>query len=166
MTIDFDSEAVFPSNAINLIGARLGLEDSRLSVLQRSLRTSDPNYSIGIYPTTWTPNSGTEEMLGILNTHEATLQQYICVIQVFVKHSNEEQGIVEHSILTQTIRSILASDVVLRSQLGGLQASVGGSTWRLKRWWVRSGRYLSGAVNGNNLYLATNDLILEVERVS
>lgn len=165
--IDFTA-AIFPNNAIALIAARMELIDESLpvNVEQRPLRLSDPNFSVGIYPTGWTPVPDSYEMRGVDFARDATVQDYGVVVQCMIKDADEERGLASHSVFSETVRTILATDAPLRSQLGGLTATLDDSTKILKRWWIRSGRYISGTLNGNNLYLASNDLILEVEKAS
>lgn len=167
--IDLTAE-VFPGIAIELIMARYGMltlsTGDVITVLGRPARAADPNWSICVYATEWTPVTNSYEMTGKSGSREATLQRYTILIQAFIKDANEERGILSHSVLSEVVRSILESDGPLRAQLGGLAATLGDSVKMLKRWWVASGKYQSGSVGTNNLYLTTNQLILEVEKTT
>lgn len=165
MAIDFTVDA-FPNKALTIIAARMELIDASVNVELRPLRPADPNFSIGIYPTGWTPVPNTIEMRGVDFARDSTIQQYGVVVQCMIKDAKEERGLASHSVFSEIVRTILATDAPLRSQLGGLTATLDDSTKILKRWWIRSGRYISGSLQGNNLYLASNDLILEVEKAS
>lgn len=167
--MDLDAE-VFPGIAVEIIAARFELlalpDGSPISVVQRPLRAADPNWSCSVYPSTWSPVAGSYEMKGVDYSRDATLQQYVLLIQSMIKDADAERGVRTHSVFSETIRTILATDAPLRAQLGGLAATLDGSTKTLKRWWVRSGRYNSGSVGTNNIYLSINELILEVEKTS
>jgi hypothetical protein len=141
-------------------------EDAGLTVIKRPLRLADPNFSIGVYPTNWLPELDSYEMLGVDFAHSPTLEVYSLQVQAFVKDSQEDRGLASHSVLSEHVRTILGSDPALRASLGGLQTELNGTKKSLKRFWVRSGRYVSNTLNGANLYLTTNDLQIEVEKLS
>lgn len=165
MTINFDATNIFPSNVVQLVSARFAIEDSRLTVLKRPLRTQDPNFSIGVWANNWQPVPHTNEMLGIDFARQSTLEQYVVYIQGFCRNADEIAGLNQHCVMAESIRSILATDGPLREQLGGLTAVLNGQTKSLKKFWVRAGRYVNNQVNGENMYLTTNDLMLEVENL-
>lgn len=165
MSLDLTADC-FPGVAIQLIATRFALIDPSINVEMRPLRPSDPNLSISVYASTWMPTPNSYEMKGVDFSREASLQQYVILNQVMVKDANEERGIQSHSVLAELVRSILVSDAPLRTQLGGLQATLGGSTKTLQRWWVRSAKYINGQMDRHNMYLSTNELVLEVEKTS
>lgn len=165
MTIDFDATNVFPSNVVQLVSARFAMEDDRLTILKRPLRPQDPNYSIGVWASNWLPVPGSQEMLGVDFARSSTLENYLVMVQGFVRNTDEVAGLNAHAVLSETLRTILASDPPLREQLGGLTAVLNGTTKSLKKFWVRSGRYVNNQLNGENMYLTTNDLMLEVEKL-
>jgi len=166
MPIDFDNGSIFPNNVVQLVAARFAMEDDRLIVLKRPLRTQDLNFSIGVWADNWLPTPNSQEMMGVDFARSPTLEMYSIMVQGFVRHSDEIIGLSWHAVLAETLRTILGSDPPLRQQLGGLTATLNGTIKRLKRFWVRAGRYRNNQVNGENLYLCTNDLMLEVEKVN
>ena len=157
---------VFPNNVVELIAARMELIDPGITVLRRELRVSDPNYSIGVAATDWLPTPSSMEIMGVDATHASLLEQYMLTVSSFVKTDDQEAGLIAHSVISKTVRTILASDLPLRTQLGGLTSTFNGETEHLKRWWVRSGRYHSNKLQGTNMYLTVNDVMIEVEKVS
>ncbi len=168
MSIDF-AALIFPNNVVKKVADYFQIIDApadRLTVLKRPLRTSDPNYSIGVWGERWEPDTTSYEMIGVDFARTPTLERYLVTIQAFVRDADEINGLIAHAVLAETIRTTLGSDATLRAQLGGLQATLNGTTKSLKKFYVRAGRYISNNVNGENLYLSTNDLMLEVEKLS
>lgn len=164
MAIDF-TEAVFPNNVVILMADRYEEIDDTLTVLRRPLRISDPNFTLGVFSTTWTPEQNTGQIMGVDFSREFMLEQYIIRTQILVRNSDEEDGLTQQSVLAELVRSILVDDIAFRQQLGGLTATITNTTKRLQRWWTRNGTYLSGEVKGQNLYLSTLDTMIEVEKV-
>lgn len=163
MTLDFD-EPTFPGNVVLILEAFLEGLDDRLFVAMRTLRTDDPNYSIGVYGTSWEPMPGTAEFLGVDGIDASALQRYTIVIQSMVKDADQVRGITEHTVITEAIRSMLDGNHSLRLELGGLSATVGGITKTLKRWKANRTRFLSNELRGEQIYLSVTDITLEVER--
>lgn len=164
MSLDFTVE-IFPNNVVQIIAARFALIDPILTIVQRPLRTTDPNYSIGVWADTWLPVEGSNEILGQDFARVSTLERYTVMIQALVKDADEVAGLNASAVISETLRTILGTDGPLRSQLGGLPATLGNSTKLLKQWWVRSAKYMSGELNGTNLYLTRLGLLLEVEKI-
>jgi len=168
VSIDFTA-LIFPNNVVKKVADYFQIIDApadRLTILKRPLRTSDPNYSIGVWGDRWEPDTSSYEMLGVDFARTPTLERYLITIQAFVRDADEINGLIAHAVLAETIRTTLGSDPTLRAQLGGLQVTLNGTTKSLKKFYVRAGRYISNNVNGENLYLSTNDLMLEVEKLS
>lgn len=165
MTLDL-TQLVFPNNAVELIAARFEMIDpDLLSVFRRELRVSDPNYSIGVSAVDWAPVPNSMEIMGEQGTRASTLEQYLLSIQALVKMDDEVAGLIAHSVISKTLRAILANDAPLRTQLGGLTSTYEGETERLKRWWVHRSRYHSNKLQGTNMYVTVNDVMIEVEKV-
>ena len=164
MTLDFNATQ-FPYAAIDIIAIRMQLIDSSVTVLKRQLRGQDPNFSIGVFPKDWTPVLSSNEMLGVDYARSPTLENYTVTVQALVKDAVEETGLRNHSNLSEMVRTILGSDAPLRGQLGGLTVYFNGVGKRLKKWTVRSSKYYGNQIAGNNLYLTTTELTLEVEKI-
>jgi hypothetical protein len=166
MSLDLTTPC-FPGIVVEIVATRMDLIDTGvITVVRRPPRSKDPNFTIGVFPVNNFPNADSYEMTGNLYTHASTLELFQLQVMGFVKYDNEEDGVKAHSALSETIRSILAKDTALRTSLGGLTATYGGTTKRLKKYWIRGTRYLSNELNGTNLYLGVNDLMLEVENAS
>jgi hypothetical protein len=164
MSLDF-TQLIFPNNVVELMATRFEMIDSDLTVLRRELRLNDPNFSIGVAAVDWSPVPASMEFLGTQGTHASTIEQYMISVMAFVKVDDEESGLIAHSVLSKSLRTILASDLPLRAQLGGLTSTFNGETERMKKWWVQRARYHSNKLQGTNMYLTVNDVMIEVEKV-
>lgn len=162
--LDFTTP-VFPNNVVDLVAMRFEIF-TNLNVIRRSLRTSDPNLSVGIAAASWLPIPGSQEMRGIGGgSNASTLEQYVLTVEGFVRDDDEERGLATHSVLSEAIRTTLGDDAPLRAQLGGLQSVFGTTQKSLQRFWVRSGRFASGKLQGAFLYLTTSEFVIEVEKI-
>lgn len=155
-------EPIFPNNVVLLTKIAMAGITSGITILGRPLRSTDPDHSIGIFGQLWDPDESSMEMHGF-GINEPTLQQYLLGIQAFVKHGDEEQGLAIHSILSSRVRGVLYRNQAYRASLAGLSASDGGVTETLKRWGVRSQRYLSNEINAEWVYLSTLEFWIETE---
>lgn len=153
---------VFPNNIIKILSDSAQSLDSDLSIFRRPLRTSDPNQSIGIFPGQWVPEERSQEM-GRFNPGEPTLQQYIVGIQAFVKDGDEEKGLARHSALSYAVRSMLYRGAAVRVGFQSLSYTSNGVTERLRRWGIRSQRFLSNELSGSWLYLSTLEVWAETD---
>ncbi len=160
-----NTTVVFPNNAVDLIDTRAQLLDADLFCIKRPLRESDPNQSVGVFPSYWTPDEDSYEMRGIPSPgrSEPTLSQYLIMVQAFVKDMDEERGLATHSVLSKMIRSMLYRDAPLRVGLAALTVTMNGSTEKTKRWGIRTQRYFSNELSGSWLYLSTLEFWLETE---
>jgi hypothetical protein len=153
---------VFPNNIIKILADSATALDGDLSIFRRPLRTSDPNQSIGVFPGQWVPDERTQEM-GRINPGEPTMQQYIVGVQAFVKDGDEEVGLARHSALSYAIRSMLYRDASIRLGFQSLSYTSNGVTERLRRWGIRSQRFLSNELSGSWLYLSTLEVWAETD---
>lgn len=156
------SETVFPNSIIKVIADRAKLIDGDIFVTKRPLRSSDPNQSVGVFPGQWVPDERTQEM-GRINPGEPTMQQYIVGVQAFIKDGDEEVGLARHSTLSYAIRSMLYRDAAIRVGFQSLAYTSNGVTERLRRWGIRSQRFLSNEVSGSWLYLSTLEIWAETD---
>lgn len=163
MSVDLN-EPAFPVIVTSVLQTFIELLDDTFTVLLRPLRTTDPNLSVGIYSTIWSPTPGSAEFTGLSGLSPAALERYVIIIQAMVKDADAERGAISHSVLSEAIRTMLDSDPSLRIELGGLSATVGGRTKSLKRWWPVNTRFFSSELDGNQLYLSVNEMMIEVER--
>lgn len=160
-------EPVFPNNAIVVLSDRFKLLDSAgdVAVLRRPLRDTDPNQSIGVYGSLWTPDQTSLEMKGMDSPgpQEPTIQRYVLTIQGFVKDMDEERGLATHSVLSKMILAMLYRDVPLRVGLAELSTVLFGATERTTRWGVTTQRFLNNELDAEWLYLSTVECWLETE---
>lgn len=166
-------DTVFPDNAVALIVARIKpAVDADLTVLRRPLKPTDPTQSVGVFPLAYQPIASSQEMgntmLGNPNIaiEQATLARYHVVIQSFVKHFDEEQGVTIHSILSARLKSMFFRDVPLGVGLTALSVSMNNSTERLQRRGITTQRYLSTEIERVFQYTSWLEVWLETETVS
>lgn len=152
--------AVFPNNIVKLLADRVPSLDADLAVFRRPLRSADPSQAVGIFPSTWMPTEGSQE-IGRINPGEPTLQTYNVAIQAFVKDGDEIKGLMRHSALSYMVRTMLYRDAAIRVGFPALSYTSGGVTERVRLWGVRSQRFISNEVTGSWLYLSTLEVWAE-----
>jgi hypothetical protein len=157
----FDARtAVFPNNAASLIQARISdLYGDELDIYGRRLRLTDNTKSVGVAPDLWVPDESSFEFRSL----EPTVSTYTIWIQCFVKNSDEEEGVKEHSVLSKVIRTLLYRDGPLAVGLNQLSVAMMGSTERIQRRGFRRAQYLSTELQGNWLFLNTLEYYIETE---
>ena len=162
-----EDESVFPSNVIKWVSLAMAGIDPDIQIFRRPLRNSDPAQSIGVFAQMWTPDDESIEMQGLDETavRQPTLQDYAFGIQAFVKDTSEERGLSTHAALSQRVRSVLYTDANLQLVLGQLSADLPGGEMResLRRWGVRTARYISGEIDSQMLYLSTLEFWIQTE---
>lgn len=169
--IEDDTDAVFPNNVVKCLGIvmpALGDVDE-LTVLRRPLRPTDPNKSIGVYATLWTPDERSYEMghLNVLGQQsgpsEPSLSSYQIGIQTLVKHGDTEQALAIASVLNKRVRAVLYRNEPLRVALGSLYVQDSTSRESMRRWGVRSQRYFSNEIEGKFVFTSVLDFWIETE---
>lgn len=163
--IDPTSEAVFPNNVVRCLEIVLPGIDPDVAVFPRPLRPSDPDHSIGVYAALWQPDEDSYEMKGIGSPHasEPTLQTYQIGIQSLVKHGDSTVALAISSILNNRIRSVLYRNAPLAVALGSLYTDDGTVRESMRRWGVRSQRYMSNDIEGKFVFISVLDFWIETE---
>lgn len=159
-------EAVFPNNLVKWIAIAMQGIDPDIRVFKRPLRNTDPQQSIGVFGQLWMPEPDSLEMQSIGNPapQQPTIQRYQLSVQAFVKDAEEARGLAVHSVLSQRVRSVLYTNPDLQVVFSELEANLGeGWVESMRRWGITVARYVSGDVNGTNLYLTTTELWTETE---
>lgn len=160
MTIFDERTAVFPNNVAKLIQARItDLYGDDLDVFGRRLRLTDNTCSVGVAPDLWVPDESSFEFASM----EPTVSTYTVWIQCFIKNSDEEQGVKEHSVLSKVLRTMLYRDAPLAVGLNSLSVNMMGATERIQRRGIRRAQYLSSELQGNWLFLNTLEYYIETE---
>jgi hypothetical protein len=165
---DPDVEAVFPNNFVEVVSVVLPGIATEVTLQKRPLRPTDPNYSLGVYATIWTPNQDSYEIGhlgggGDIGPSEPTLSEYQFGVQVLVKDGDSSRALAIGSLLNRRVRSVLYRNADLRQALAGLYAVEDGVTERLKRWGIRNQRYLSNDVEGSFVHVSVLDGYIETE---
>ena len=162
MTFD-PTIAVFPQNFVNVLAPVLhAIDEDQLTLAKRPLRPTDPNMSIGVYGTLWQPEEESYEM-GHNPPQEPTLQQYQVGIQTLAKHGDVEALLNINSVLAYRIRTVLYRNQPLRLALGSLKVEDATFTESLRRWGIRTQRYMSNDVEGTFVTSSVLDLWIETE---
>jgi len=152
-------EVGFPNNVVEVLSDEFGSIENLQYVLKRPLNSTDPDMSIGIYALDWVPQSFE------IGQYEPVLATYHYALQAFVKHANEEEGILKHTLLSKLVRSMLYRETSIRVRLGALSETSLGIKERTQRWGVRQQRFISNELEGQFLFLSTMELWLETEAV-
>lgn len=159
--IDPSVSTAFPNNVVECLATVLPSVDEDCTLYKRPLRPTDPNYALSVYGTLWQPNEESYEM-GHL-TGEPTLATYQIGIQTLVKDGDTERALGISSILTKRVRTVLYRNEPLRVALGSLYVQDENSTERLRRWGVRSQRYMSNDIEGKFVTISVLDFWIETE---
>lgn len=157
--IDPTLESAFPNNVVVCLGIVLPGIDSDCTILKRPLRPTDPNYSVGVYSTAWTPQEDSHEIGRV----DPTLNNYQIGIQTLVKDGDTERGLAISNILTNRVRAVVYRNEPLRVALGSLYVQDATSRESMKRWGVRSQRFMSNDIEGTFVTISVLDLWLETE---
>lgn len=160
--IDPELEPVFPFNFVRCLAIVLPGIDPDVTVHKRPLRPTDPNYAIGVYGTLWSPNEESLEM-GHKAPAEPTLNQYQVGVQTLIKDGDTERGLAVSSILANRVRTVLYRNEPLRLALGSLYVEDGDFRESMRRWGVRSQRYMSNDIEGTFVTISVLDLWIETE---
>ena len=164
MAIDPDANPVFPNNVVAALGPVIEAIDSDCLALYRPLRPSDPNYSVGVYGTLWTPDDESMEIGHPLNPMETTLQRYQIGIQTLVKDGDPMRGLTISSILTNRVRAVVYRNQPIRVALTSLYVvDSDGHRESLKRWGIRTQRFMSNEIEGQFITISVLDLWIETE---
>ena len=160
--IDPDLEAVFPNNVVECLSIVLPGVDPDLTVYHRPLRGTDPNYSLGVYGTLWTPNEQSYEINPKMNP-EPTLQEYQIGIQTLVKDGDPVRALRVGSILNKRVRGVLYRNAPLRVALGQLKVEDGTYPESFRRCGIRTQRYMSNDLEGAFVFISVIDFWIETE---
>lgn len=166
--IDPTTEPVFPNNVVEVLAVVLPGIDDEVTLQKRPLRPTDPNYSLGVYATIWQPNEDSYE-IGHLGSgfdsgpNEPTVSTYQIGIQILVKDSDTARALAVGSLLNRRIRSVLYRNAALRLALASLYTTEDSVTERLKRWGIRSQRFMSNDIEGKFVFISVLDMFIETE---
>lgn len=152
--MDFPENVVFDvKEALERLGEFTG------GIHRRPIRPTDPNMSCGVFAADWNPADWQ------IGQYDPALTRYQVIIQTFVKHATEEDGVVEHSRLAKRVRVMLYRDATLRVQLGQLSTVEDGVTERMQRWGVSGQEYLNNQMDNTFIFLAVTNMWFETEIV-
>lgn len=152
----------FPNNVVYCLTSVLPAIDDDIVPLNRPLRPTDPNLSIGVYATLWSPEEDSYE-IGNMFPHEPSLQTYQIGIQTLVKDGDTQRGLAISSILTKRIRAVVYRNQPLRIALSSLTVQDDVSRESMRRWGIRNQRFMSNDIEGTFVTISVLDLWLETE---
>lgn len=157
---------VFPNNFIAIIAARIPAAiDSELQVVKRPIRNTDGGLNgqaVAVFPLNRTDD---RESIEIWST-QPTLNRYPFVIQSLVKHTNEEDGISIHSILSASLWNMFYRDNPLHTGLTALSVVTDNAIERVQRRGITLQRYLSNEIQGNFMFTSWIEAWIETEIVN
>jgi hypothetical protein len=150
---------VFPATIVKTVARNLKRLGAIEAVVKRPVRPIDPNYTLGVFAFDWIPAPGS---YGI-GQEDPQTGIYHLRIQCMVKHTNEEEGLQEHSVLSKSLRAMLYRDAQLRAELTALEETTFGVTERLQHFTVQSQRFMTNELDGAYIYLSAMDVNFNVE---
>jgi hypothetical protein len=160
--IDPLTEDGFPNIAVKAIGEVLPFVDEDCTLYKRPLRPTDPNYALSVYGTLWQPEEDSFE-IGHAFSGEPTLQNYQIGIQSLIKDGDTERALAVSSILSSRIRAVLYRNAPMRLALGSLYVQDDTSRESMRRWGIRSQRFMSNDIEGKFVTISVLDLWIETE---
>lgn len=160
MSID-PNTPVFPNNIVKTLSPRIQAIDADFTVLNRPLRPTDPNFSVGVFSTEWVPDEQSFEMGNEPQT--PTLGNYYVGIQTLVKSPDTDLGLFASGIFIHNVRMMLYRDSVLRGQLTSLVTTDMWGTESLRRYGTQRTGYISNEIDGTFLSVSSMDLFFETE---
>lgn len=160
--IDPSLESGFPNNVVKCLMIVLPAVDEDCVVIPRPLRPSDPNMSIGVYASLWTPNEESLE-IGHVAPGEPSLGRYRLGIQTLIKDADAERGLASSSIFANRIRRVVYRNGPLRVALASLQVQDGDFRESFRRWGVASQQYMSNEIEKTFVTVSVLDLWIETE---
>lgn len=152
----------FPNNAVDLIATRAQMIDSDLFVIQRPIRPTDPNQSIGVLGSNWVPDEESKEMLG-MSPMQPPISRYQITVQAVIRDTDQVRGLNVHGVLARMLRSMIYTDQPLRVALSSLSSTLGLMTESTQRWGVTQQRFFANEIRGDWLYMSILELWLETE---
>lgn len=151
----------FPNNVVAVLADVLSAVDEDVVPLTRPLRPTDPNMSLSVYASVWLPDDSSFE-IGKM-APEPTLGNYGVQIQTLTKHGDSPTALAVSSIFTKRVRNVLYRNEPLHVILGSLSVDEDDRKESMRRWGVRSQRYLSNEVQGTYLFVSVLDIFIETE---
>ena len=156
----------FPNNVVDVLASKFLSIEGLEYVLKRPLRPIDPDMCLGVFALDWTP--GEFEMGGSVNMDippDPVTSTYVYAIQCLVKQSDEEEGILKHTVLSKIVRAMLYRDTALRVALSTLNETSLGMKERTQRWGVRTQRFIQNEIQGQFVFLSILEFFVETEVV-
>lgn len=163
--VPFD-DSDFPNNVVITLLPFLGEIDGIEALVARPVWNTDPDVTVGITTVEWTPRLESIEIGKPNGTAEPTLSQYIYMIQGFIRHTDEVDGLKAHSWLSKRIKRVVYRNPAVAVALTALSVTDEHNiTERLQRFGVRAQRFLTNEVQGAFLYMSTLELFVETETI-
>jgi hypothetical protein len=160
-----DTTAAFPNNIVLALNPKIKEIDVDLTVLDRPLRPTDPNQSVGVFGSLWDPNPQSAEIGHLPPGYgsEPTLSQYQVILQTLVKHGDVVKGLNISSILARELRLMLYRNAALQITFGQMNVTDSHGVESLRRWGIRDQQYISNEIDGTFVFVSTLDCYFETE---
>lgn len=132
-----------------------------VSVYKRSLDGTDPNFSIGMFFSSWAPTPQSAQIGQI----EPGIGRYTFGIQAYLKADNRDAGERWMAVLVKRLRNLVYRDPDLRQQLGSLSEMDPEvpAIERTLRFGINQVEYADSAISGGFAYLSQTEFFLETE---
>jgi hypothetical protein len=149
----------FPASLVRVVAHHMHRAPGIEHVFMRPLRDVDPSRSVGVFSFDWVPGT---PMIGQADPGTAA---YNLRIEVFVKHANEEEGLILHSVLSKSVRAMLYRDADLRAELT-MTDTLFDVVERTKDFRVLTQRFMAREGDqGTYLYRSYMDVAFNMEQV-
>lgn len=160
---DFVDYTDFPNNVVLAIavGAQNLVGVDPECVFLRPLRQTDPDVSIGVVATGWSP---TETEIG--SPRGPTVSTYTYAVQSMVKHADAVLGLAAHAVLSKRVRRMLDNVTSASLSLGQLMVTDTTSIERTQRFQITRQQFLSNEISNSFVFIAALEFFLETETVS
>lgn len=147
----------WPECVLDEVEIALGLKLPDYRLMRRTLRPQDPQKSISLRVSNWSPVQGSVEIPSV----EPSLNAYNYVIELLVKHADEVKGREMYAEAAKVVRAVLWRDEDLLLRLKSLNEDLLGTKERFMKLRVTSQEYLGSEVNSAWYFVAVTQFQVE-----
>lgn len=163
----------FPINLVNALQGTVGANGNVKKTLLRRLRPTDPDGSLAIFPTDWTP--GETEIGGPGNAgamlggggdvRDPTFQSHGVELHFLIRIAGDlAGGTAQSAAMAKIIRQMLYRDVPTAVALRACSETTDGYTERVQTWKVMGTKYHDSPMPPNTfIFLSTTRLLVQTQ---
>lgn len=149
----------FPGNIVRVLVDHVKVSAWATTVLERPLRPTDPNGSIGISARDWAP---LEYAIG---QWDPALARYMIQAEGMTRNTSQEEAQALQNQIAKNLRLMLYRDTSLRAALVGLSESASGVLERVTKFGVESQRFATNDVGNEFMFYSVANIQVETETV-